>query len=351
MNLLRIFALLGIILSHTALAAPKVKRIPEEKGGSLEFERTLFDFGRIKRGEVVTASFPFKNSGQGPVSILGVQSPCGCTSVKFERGKIYKPGEKDTIEVSFDSSDFDKPVVKPVIVITNEVRLPNRTLTISGRVEPEFIVDPPVVDFGELRVGQGGKKEVIIDPVTKQSQKVAQLTLDDRSKNSKFLDIEISRKSERYAINVNLKNGIPAGFFKEDIFLKLSGAKLGVLKLPVRADIVGDISFVFPGAKNNAKHLEFGTIPPKDAIEREVAVASPSSVKVSFEKADVFINGESNEKSEPWVEVKESAQNSFKVRLRNPGNMEASIHGSIVFQTSDSAQKELRLNFFGLLAR
>lgn len=74
-----------------------------DKQPAITFEKTEHDFGKLLKGEVVTYSFKFKNTGDAPLLITGVEKACGCTSSKYD-SKPIKPGEEGKIIITFDSS-------------------------------------------------------------------------------------------------------------------------------------------------------------------------------------------------------------------------------------------------------
>jgi hypothetical protein len=60
------------------------------------------------------------------------------------------PQESGAIDVTFDTTDFNGPVVKTITVMTNERHVPDRTLSIKATVVSEFEVNPPLADFGSV---------------------------------------------------------------------------------------------------------------------------------------------------------------------------------------------------------
>lgn len=84
----------------------------------IEFERDMYDFGRILQGEKVSFGFKFKNSGKADLIISQVSSSCGCTVGSYPKEPI-KPGESGKIEVKFDSEGRRGFQSKTVTVLSN----------------------------------------------------------------------------------------------------------------------------------------------------------------------------------------------------------------------------------------
>jgi len=70
----------------------------------LTFNKKLEELGVVKKGEKREMSFSFTNTGNIPIEIELVTS-CECTTLDWPQFKIFKPGEKGTINAVFDSKD------------------------------------------------------------------------------------------------------------------------------------------------------------------------------------------------------------------------------------------------------
>ncbi|WP_338760222.1 DUF1573 domain-containing protein [Bernardetia sp. ABR2-2B] len=86
----------------------------------IEFEKTVHDFGNIKEGEVVEHVFKFKNIGETPLILTGVQPSCGCTASDFTKEPVA-PGGEGTISLSFNSA--------------GKVGAQNKTATVKANIE------------------------------------------------------------------------------------------------------------------------------------------------------------------------------------------------------------------------
>lgn len=77
--------------------------------GKMEFEETVYNFGKIKEGEVVKHVFKFENTGTSPVILSQVSASCGCTTPTFTTTPVL-PGKVGEIAVEFNS--ISPPEVK-----------------------------------------------------------------------------------------------------------------------------------------------------------------------------------------------------------------------------------------------
>lgn len=94
------------------------------EGATIVFENDTYNFGKIKKGEVVTHTFIFKNSGQEPLIIKDALATCGCTVPEIPKEPI-KPGEKGELKVVFNSAGKQPgPQDRSVSVTSNAINNP-----------------------------------------------------------------------------------------------------------------------------------------------------------------------------------------------------------------------------------
>ncbi len=84
---------------------------------------SVFDFGTIKEGDVVSFSYRFKNTGDKPLEVTNVMASCGCT-VPEKPEEPIEPGQIGFIKVKFNSDR------KP-----GEA---HKTVTVESNANPEF---------------------------------------------------------------------------------------------------------------------------------------------------------------------------------------------------------------------
>ena len=82
-----------------------------------------FDFGKIKKGDVVNHVFEVTNTGKNPLIISAVQPTCGCTVPEYTKEPIL-PGKKGEITLTFNSANFDGVVHKTAEVYANIAQVP-----------------------------------------------------------------------------------------------------------------------------------------------------------------------------------------------------------------------------------
>ena len=87
-----------------ASAAPAGATVSAATANSpvMNFDKSSFDFGKIKTGDKVSYSFKFTNTGKLPLIITSAVASCGCTTPNWPKTPI-NPGKSDSIKVVFNS--------------------------------------------------------------------------------------------------------------------------------------------------------------------------------------------------------------------------------------------------------
>lgn len=115
--------------------APVEEKVDPDKLTTMKFDKTEFDFGKVKEGEKVKYTYKFTNTGKKPLEIKSCKGSCGCTVPKCPTEPIA-PGASADIPVEFDSNHKAGNQSKTVTVVANTEPV-NTVLTIKGEVLPD----------------------------------------------------------------------------------------------------------------------------------------------------------------------------------------------------------------------
>ena len=114
-----IIILLGILLLHIT-GYTHAKNADDEKVPVFSPVETSYNFGTISENEgYVEHIFKFSNTGSAPLTILNVQTTCGCTRPEWTKGAV-EPGKEGFIIITFNPKGRIGPLNKPITVQTNE---------------------------------------------------------------------------------------------------------------------------------------------------------------------------------------------------------------------------------------
>lgn len=120
---------------HNPMTAEGLSKKDAEKMPVITFDNLVYDFGRVIKGEKLTYSFKFTNTGKSNLIISSARASCGCTTVNPPQAPI-KPGESGEIVVSFDSKSQNGEVNKRVVVSANTYPVQTTLRVKATVVEP-----------------------------------------------------------------------------------------------------------------------------------------------------------------------------------------------------------------------
>ena len=107
----------------------------QKSDAKLTFETDLHDFGDIEYGGNGTYDFKFKNTGTTPLIISNAKGSCGCTVPTYPKGVPIKPGESNTIKVTYDTKRVGH--FMKTVRVTSNASNDAKVITIRGKVLEE----------------------------------------------------------------------------------------------------------------------------------------------------------------------------------------------------------------------
>jgi len=115
----------------TAPAAPA-------DGPKIVFTDQSHDFGKITEGTQAKFSFKFTNTGNQPLVITNVSTPCGCTTPTYTHDPVA-PGKTGEIAVNYNSTGRGGEFNKVLTVTTNIAAGQGKdvNIMIKGEVVPK----------------------------------------------------------------------------------------------------------------------------------------------------------------------------------------------------------------------
>ncbi len=110
---------------------PEVKLDPT----TVQVIDTVYNFNKVKEGEIVEYNYRFKNTGDKPLVISDTHASCGCT-VPEKPDHPIAPGEIGFIKVKFNSDRRPGEA--------------HKTITVTSNANPEF----PVLELKGTVIGK-----------------------------------------------------------------------------------------------------------------------------------------------------------------------------------------------------
>lgn len=165
----KIYTLFLLTLFIAAMQAQVIE--PE-----MTFQKKNHDFGTVLQDTcVVTCTFTFKNTGDGPLVIHQAATSCGCTVPEYTQEPIA-PGASGTIHVTYNGKTKRPGVFKKSITIHSNAKNTPVRIYIQGEMLPSEnledildgnsnVTDSPVIQKDLEPEEKQSWKEEIMDPI------------------------------------------------------------------------------------------------------------------------------------------------------------------------------------------
>ena len=211
------------------------KESDQDIGPRIETIDSVYDFGKVYRGEEIQHTFTIRNSGNDYLKIEGISRDCGCTIAEVDR-EYLSPGEEMPIVVTINTNLLEGgEIEKSVRLATNDKGEPETVLTITGEVLVTANLEPSMVDLKGYKPGEKIPEQIVrIVPVEGFDLKINDVEVSNPLVSAKLLEPDDSGEF-RIAVNISsetMKNVISAGI---KAFTNLDEEP--VLRIPIRVAI------------------------------------------------------------------------------------------------------------------
>jgi hypothetical protein len=318
--------------------ARKSKKSSSRQDASVVFQKRSQDFGEVNQGQVLRQRFYFKNEGSSSLKIQNIEAPCGCTFVYANYKKSYKPQEEGYLDIDFETAHFTGQMEKTVKVFTNDLARPEITLTLKAMVKPEFVANPPVVDFAIIKRGKLPlTKTFVVEPVAGQN-----FSIDKLIYNESLFKVDYQQKGKKYQFKVTL-NSVDKDIntFKEKISILNKSKYLPQLDVFVLGNIEGNI-------RHDPFYIDFGAIKKNENSLRQINFRGENPFQILPMPHEVTVKNLSALHPEELIETKVDPNDptAFLVTIKNHAMTSGNVHGKLKFATDDPSQKELKIDFY-----
>jgi len=224
----------------------------------LAFEEMAHEFGRIGDQNDVATQFKFTNTGTGTLRFtVPFRATCGCTAGNPRSPKNpdvdqveFAPGESGFIKVSFKPQGKHGDVSQNVTVTSNDPVQPEQILKINAFVRTTIAFDPPLVSFGEVRVGEVAKQIVRVKGPAPDFKVNYASTSKGRYISVKVLDTtpiqEGGEDLSQTTLELTFNGNAPRGSLQAVTTVRTSNENFPLKDLQVMAEVVGDLQVLPP---------------------------------------------------------------------------------------------------------
>ncbi len=248
----------------------------------LEVDKYSHDFGNVELGSTIRHAFVVTNRGPGVLKLTPGTTTCSaCTIAELDNSEV-PPGESAEVTVEYRTSGPKPEFRQTATVLTNDPRRSRIELTISGKTTSKVEVLPRSMDYGNVPAGESAQTEAQLRCYLPGALRIVEHPFEDAKTAELFelrsepLTAEEARREDAesgYTLVLSLKPGLPLGAFQQTIRLTLeigTGGQRVEERLPIVGTIVGDLSIVGPGWRNDV--LSLGTIDRSAGTTRKLTI-------------------------------------------------------------------------------
>jgi hypothetical protein len=117
----------------------------------IQFDQTVYDFGKTSQVATVSGVFKFKNTGDGILKLEPPKPSCGCTVAELKPNTL-QPGETGELPFTLHLGQVKAQYDKRIAVKSNDPQTPEVSLTIKVDYTPLYDINPmtlaPNLAFG-----------------------------------------------------------------------------------------------------------------------------------------------------------------------------------------------------------
>jgi len=133
----------------------------------IQFDQTVYDFGKTSQVTSVSGVFKFKNTGDAVLKLEQPKPSCGCT-VAALKSDTLKPGEDGELSFTLNLGRSKASLQKHITVKSNDPTTPQLDLTVKADYTPLYDVSPTTL---APNIPLGGKDSNQIITITRTDGK------------------------------------------------------------------------------------------------------------------------------------------------------------------------------------
>jgi len=218
-------------LAVLAVLAPVACYAQAEARPRLVLDSDRHDFGAVTQGAVVSHRFKAENRGDAPLTLVRLDSTCGCTTTVMGKLRL-EPGEGTELEVRFSSAGLRGPVDKFVRLVTDDPARPVTILNFHADVVKDIVVSDQEVYFRDLVPRDRRKVSVKLESASGQPIQVTGVVLSE----APWLGVATREEGRDLFVDFDLlARGLPPGLAGTDnVLLKVMNPEPAEIRLKVR---------------------------------------------------------------------------------------------------------------------
>jgi len=249
-----------------------------QKWAEKMFETKSHDFGTIARGAKAEYEFVLKNIYVKDIHIANVRVSCGCTTPSIKK-PLLKTYEKGAIVASINSSNFTGRQSSTITVTIDKPTYARVQLHVKVYIQPDVVVDPPVVQLGEIDKGAGAESKVNVACTRRIDWKIVEVKSANPHLSGEV--VETNRRSTRvsYELRVRLDEDAPTGYIRDHVLLVTNDQPSKQIPVRVEGRVLSAVT-VSPDS------LFFGVAQPGQRVTKRLVIRGKKPFRITSVTAD-----------------------------------------------------------------
>ncbi len=303
----------------------------------IQFEQTVYDFGKTSQVASVSGVFKFKNTGDGVLTLERPKPDCGCTLTELKPDTL-QPGETGELAFTLHLGPVKAQFDKTIAVKSNDPETPEVTLRVKADYTPLFDINPLTL---APNLAFGVEEEAQFTTLTRTDGKPLGPIRFVTSKPWITAGVEPEAKSDETTARIRVavqREGPPRRFSE---FVQVYGAgqtNAPVASIYVFGQILGEVSL-------SPEALYWSvTDAAKTTSERaEAQVLRRLTIRSAEGKALELKNPQSSIKGINVELVSKEAGKVYELLARLDEVPASTVSGNVSFETSVAAQPRIEV--------
>lgn len=214
-------------------AAASVPAAVSVSGPKIQFAAPIYNFGKVKSGDLVKHTFVFTNVGGATLVVSNVQASCGCTTAG-EWTRQVEPGTTGSIPIQFNSANFGGQVGKAITVTCNDTNQPSVVLQVTGQVWKPIDVTP---QFAMLNMTSETASNATVVRIVNNEEALLTLSAPESSNPAFRAELTTNQAGKEFQLIVKTVAPLPVGQAQGQITLKTSSTNVPVINVTAWANV------------------------------------------------------------------------------------------------------------------
>jgi hypothetical protein len=306
----------------------------------IQFDQTVYDFGKTSQVATVSGVFKFKNVGDGILKVEPPKPTCGCTIASLKPDTL-SPGEIGELAFTLNLGLYRTTLEKHIAVRSSDPQTPEVSLTIKVDYTPLYEINPMILS-PNLAFGVNDTDQCTT--ITRTDGKPLRILRLDASKPWITAKVEPGTKADDATARIRVavqRDGPPRRFNEFVQVYSIQQTNTPVSSIYVCGQMGGEISLspeaLYWSVPNATNATNAPAERPEALVLRRVAIRSADGKTIELKNPQSSIKGINVEL------VPKEAGKVYELVARLDEVPASTVSGKVSFETSVAAQSRIEV--------